>query len=163
MRIVFSLLLSLLLFLLSAQTVFADVLAGRVIKIADGDTLTIMDSANQQHRIRLSGIDAPKRFQSCGTLSKAALSALAFNKEVRAECGKRDQYGLEVCKIIVNGTDINLEQVRAGMAWWDKQYAREQSPADQAEYEQAEFQAKIHRLGLWADKNPIPPWEWTRK
>jgi len=155
--------LALWLLVMACQMAFADVIVGRVIKIADGDTLTLMDAANQQHRIRLSGIDAPESVQAFGDRSKTALSALAFNKEVQADCKKRDQYGRDVCKILVDGVDVNLEQVRSGMAWWYKQYAKEQSPEDQAAYEQAEFQAKIHRLGLWADKNPTPPWEWRRK
>ena len=67
---------------------------------------------------------------------------------------------LDGMQSLLNGTDINLAQVRDGMAWSYKQYAREQSPEDRREYERSEFQAKIHRLGLWAEKNPTPPWQW---
>jgi endonuclease YncB( thermonuclease family) len=85
---------------------------------------------------------------------------MVFDRQVTAECGKVDRYRRNVCKILVDGRDANLEQVKAGMTWWYRQYAREQSPKDREDYEVAEFQAKIHRLGLWADKNPVPPWEW---
>ncbi len=100
--------------------------------IADGDTLTLLDAAHQQHRIRLSGIDAPEKKQAFGQRSKAALSALAFDKEVVAECDKRDRYRRLVCKILVDGVDVNLEQVRTGLAWWYRKYASEQGAADRA-------------------------------
>ncbi len=143
-----------------AQATWAETLTGRVVAIADGDTLTLLDVANRQHHIRLMGIDAPEKAQQFGNRSRTALGARAFGKDAVAECGKRDRYGREVCKIIVDSVDINLEQIRAGMAWWYRQYAKEQTPGDREEYELAEFQAKSHRQGLWADKNPVPPWEW---
>lgn len=148
--------------LMIATTAHAGTIAGRVVGISDGDTLTILDSTNQQHRIRVAGIDAPEKAQDFGQRSKTNLSAMAFNQTATADCPKRDRYGRDVCKIIVNGQDVGLEQIRAGMAWWYKQYSREQSPEDRVDYEQAEFQAKIHRKGLWDSKNPVPPWDWRR-
>ena len=64
-----------------------------------------------------------------------------------------------VGKVLVNGMDANLAQIKAGMAWWSRDYAKEQSVADRRLYEQAEQQAQVQRLGLWADKNPAPPWD----
>jgi endonuclease YncB( thermonuclease family) len=133
---------------------------GHVVGVADGDTITLLDAAKQQHKIRLSGIDAPESHQAFGQKSKANLSALVFNRLVVAQCTKTDKYRREICKVLVGGVDINLEQVKAGMAWWYRHYANEQSRQDQETYEAAEFNAKIRRLGLWADKNPTPPWEW---
>jgi endonuclease YncB( thermonuclease family) len=135
-------------------------LAGRVVGVSDGDTITVLDYNKQQHKIRLAGIDAPEAHQPFGQKAKASLSALVFDRQVSADCGKVDRYRREVCKVIVDGIDVNLEQVKAGMAWWYRKYAKEQSPDDRATYEQAEFWAKARRLGLWADKNPTPPWEW---
>lgn len=138
-------------------------LIGRIVGITDGDTLTLLDAARQQHKIRLAGIDAPESHQPFGQRSKTNLSALAFNKEVIADCTKVDKYKRLICKVAVNGIDINLEQVKAGMAWHYKQYAREQTLRDREDYEVAEFNAKIRRFGLWADKNPEPPWEWRKR
>ena len=149
--------------LLITTTAHAGTITGRVVGMADGDTLTILDSANRQHRIRVAGIDAPEKAQDFGQRSKTNLSAMAFNQPATADCPKRDRYGREVCKIVVNGQDVGLEQIRAGMAWWYKQYSREQSSEDRADYEQAEIQAKIHRKGLWDSKDPVPPWEWRRR
>ena len=109
------------------------------------------------------GIDAPESRQPFGQKSKSSLAAMVFHRQVSADCGKTDKYRREVCKILVDGVDVNLEQVKAGMAWWYRQYVREQSPKDREDYEIAEFNAKSHRLGLWSDKNPEPPWEWRRR
>lgn len=138
----------------------AELVEGRVVKIADGDTVTILDSQRQQHKIRLAGIDAPEAHQDFGQKSKTHLATLVFDRQVAAECGKVDRYQRQVCKILVNGVDANLEQIKAGMAWWYQKYAKEQSPKDREDYEIAELNAKIRRLGLWADKNPVPPWQW---
>lgn len=138
-------------------------LQGRVVGIADGDTLTLLDASRQQHKIRLAAIDAPEAHQPFGQKAKMNLSSLAFNKEVIATCTKADRYGRMICKVAINGVDINLEQVKAGMAWHYTLYAREQSPQDREDYEVAEFNAKIRRFGLWNDKNPVPPWEWRKR
>jgi micrococcal nuclease len=146
------------LFLL-ACSVQAETLTGRVVGVADGDTITVLDANRQQHKIRLSGIDAPEKSQPFGDRSKQSLSALVFDKQVAVEWNKRDRYGRTVGKILVNGVDANLSQVKAGMAWWYRDYAKEQSAADRRLYEQTEQQAQAQRLGLWSDKNPTPPWD----
>jgi len=146
------------LFLL-ACSVHAETLTGRVVGVADGDTITVLDANRQQHKIRLSGIDAPEKAQPFGDRSKQSLSALVFDKQVAVEWNKRDRYGRTVGKVLVNGVDANLSQIKAGMAWWYRDYAKEQSAADRRLYEQTELQAQAQRLGLWADKNPTPPWD----
>lgn len=145
---------------LVAHCACADTIQGRVVAIADGDTVTVLDRSNQQHKIRLAGIDAPEKAQPFGQRSKEHLSSLVFDRQVTAECGKRDRYRREVCKILIDGVDANLEQVTAGVAWWYRAYAKEQSADDQAAYEKAEKAATDARLGLWRDASPVAPWEW---
>lgn len=144
---------------LVAFSAHAETITGYVVAISDGDTLTVLDSNRQQHKIRLAGIDAPEKAQAFGDRSKQNLAALTFNKNVTVEWNKLDRYGRTIGKILVNGIDANLEQVNAGMAWWYRDYAKEQSPDDRAKYEQAELMSKQHRVGLWNDKNPMPPWD----
>src|SRR5713101_2448205 len=91
-------------------------LTGRVVRIADGDTITVLDSSDTQHRIRLEGIDAPESNQAFGTQSKKNLSEMVFWKDVTVVYQKTDQYGRLVGKILLDWKDINLEQVKAGMA-----------------------------------------------
>lgn len=149
--------------LLFANTSAAVTLHGRVVGVADGDTVTVLDATHTQWKIRLMGIDAPEKKQAFGNKSKEALSALIFNKEVAVEFNKQDKYGRTVGKIIVNGVDANLEQVKAGLAWHYKQYEREQSVEDRTKYAQAEEQAREAKRGLWVDQDPTPPWDWRHQ
>ncbi len=108
--------ISLLLCLLFPLFVNADTLTGKVVKITDGDTLVILDSDLTQHKIRLTGIDAPESNQPFGQRSKEALSDLVAGQQGEGDWHKRDRYQRIVGKVIAQGRDINLAQVRAGMA-----------------------------------------------
>jgi endonuclease YncB( thermonuclease family) len=138
----------------------AQPLTGKVIGVKDGDTVVVLDAERRRHDIRLAGIDAPEKAQPFGQRSKEHLSDAVFGKPVVVEGGKVDKYGRRVAKIIVNGMDANLEQIRAGFAWHYKEYEREQSTTDRKLYADAESAARSARLGLWRDNAPTPPWEW---
>lgn len=153
---------SLVLALLCPLILQAETLTGRVVKVIDGDTVTLLDASKIQHKIRLAGIDAPESKQPYGQKSKEALSALVAGQQDEVDWHKRDRYGRVVGKIIAGVRDVNLAQVRAGMAWWYRKYANEQSPVDQRLYKDAEAKAKQASVGLWSGKNPIPPWEWRK-
>lgn len=160
-------------FCLLALTAQADSISGRVVAITDGDTLTLLDADHVQHKIRLTGIDAPEKAnkkvpldvggQPFAELSKQHLAMLTFNKQVIVEWSKLDRYGRTVGKVMVDGADANLEQLKAGMAWWYVKYRKEQSPDDQRLYEQAELKAQLQRTGLWSDKQAMPPWDWRKR
>lgn len=92
-------------------------ITGEVIGISDGDTITILDPQRVQHRVRLAGIDAPERHQDFGNRSKQSLSAMAYRQQATVETNKTDRYGRLVGKVVINGEDVNLHQVRRGMAW----------------------------------------------
>ena len=140
----------------------ADVLTGYVVGITDGDTLTLQVK-RQQFKIRIAGIDAPERLQAWGDRSKTNISRLTLNQTAVADCPKVDRWGLKICKVNVNAVDIGLEQVTDGMAWWYGKYAKELTPEDQSLYEHAELMAKLRRLGLWGDTNPVPPWDFRKE
>ncbi len=148
--------------LLAAPTAFADTLTGKVVKVADGDTITVLDNTNTQHRIRLQGIDAPERKQAFGNASRKHLANLVAGEEVTVKWVKRDRYGRIVGFVIVDGHDVNLVQVKAGMAWFYRYYQRELSPEDRRRNAKPEDQARTDRLGLWRENNPMPPWEHRR-
>lgn len=135
-------------------------LTGNVVGVADGDTITVLDADKVQHKIRLTGIDAPEKNQPFGNRSKQSLSDMVFNKIVTVETVKRDRYGRELGKVLIGGKDANLEQIRAGLAWHYKAYEREQTAADRNTYAVAENEAKAAKRGLWVDVEPTPPWEW---
>jgi endonuclease YncB( thermonuclease family) len=140
----------------------AEVLEGRVVAVPDGNTLTLLDGNRHQHQIHLAGIDAPELSQPYGPRSRLRLSNLAFGRDARADCYNVDLYGRDVCTVYVHGKDLGLAQLDAGLAWWYRKYAREQHPRDHAKYESAEDRAAAGRVGLWQDKNPVPPWEWRK-
>jgi endonuclease YncB( thermonuclease family) len=131
-------------------------ISGEVVKIADGDTLTVLDGSNSQHKIRLAGIDAPEKGQPFGTKARESLAGKVFNQTVRVEVIDVDRYKREVGRIFLSERFINMEMVRGGFAW---RYIRYDKPG---EFTAAEADAREHGRGLWADKNPMAPWDWRK-
>lgn len=148
---------------LASAVANAQMLAGKVVGVTDGDTITVLDARQVQHKVRLSGIDAPERRQAFGQRARETLSKMVFSRLVEVEFEKTDRYDRILGKIWVNGRDVNLAMVQAGMAWHYKQYARDQSREDRRLYDLAEQQARDSGLGLWADRDPTPPWAWRRE
>ena len=150
----------------------AEVLTGHVVGVTDGDTITVLDAAKVQHKIRVAGIDAPEKKQAFGQVSKENLSRLVFDKEVDIEWTKLDRYKRIVGKVLVaspncasacsRSFDAGLSQVSAGLAWWYRKYAKEQPADDLPKYEEAELGAQSRHQGLWGDKSPIAPWDWRK-
>ena len=141
----------------------AKVIHGRVVGVSDGDSVTVMGSQKTQYKIRLAGIDAPERAQAYGQKAKESLSDLVFGKSVEVAWSKQDRYGRIVGVVTLAGVDINLEQIKCGMAWHYKQYQHEQSPEDREAYAESESQARDKRMGLWRDPAPIEPSVFRRK
>lgn len=148
---------------------FAQTIAGEVVSVADGDTITILevqDAAKVQRKIRITGIDAPEKAQAFGAVSKEAMAALAFRHSAVAECRGTDRYGRLLCLVRVNGVDVGLRQIETGMAWHFVKYANTQPREEAAAYSLSESQARSRRAGLWRDLDtaapPVPPWDWRR-
>lgn len=148
--------------LLFIQSAYADVISGRVVSVTDGDTITVLDSTNTQHKIRLGGIDAPEKKQAFGNVSKKSLSDMVFNQQVDVEWHKEDRYGRKVGKVLLNDEDINFEQIKRGMAWFYKKYKGELVQEDRITYVQAQQEAEANQVGLWIDAYPIPPWDFRK-
>lgn len=129
--------------------------APRVIAVADGDTLTILQD-QKQIKVRLAEIDAPERKQPFGTRSRQSLADLCFQKPAKLKIVDIDRYGRTVARITCAGVDANTEQVRRGMAWVYDRYV-----VDKALYG-VQDAARQRKDGLWGDSAPVPPWEWRR-
>lgn len=132
-------------------------LRGRVVRVADGDTLSILENSGQQHTIRLFGIDAPERDQAYGKASRNALSAMVDGKTVGVSVAETDDYGRTVGTIYLGSTNVNLAMVSGGHAWWYRRYA-----AYERHLAEAEKSARREQRGLWAAAEAKPPWEWRR-
>ena len=126
-----------------------------VVKIADGDTLTILDQ-RQQIKVRLANIDAPERKQAFGTRSQQSLAALCFRKTVTVQVQTVDRYGRSVAVVTCDGVNANRAQVERGMAWVYTRYNKDPTlPEVQA-------RARDSKRGLWIDPAPMPPWEFRK-
>ena len=131
-----------------------------VVGVADGDTITVRcgePGLYEQRSIRLSAIDAPEKAQAFGQRSKQALSDLCFQQQATIRTVNTDRYGRTVADVACRSKDAGTEQVRSGMAWVYRQYAQGYSSLLPIEED-----AKRERRGLWADANPVPPWDWRR-
>jgi endonuclease YncB( thermonuclease family) len=133
--------------------------AGRVVAVEDGDTIVVLDDANATYKIRLQGIDAPEGGQAFGDRSGQSLSEMVSGKQVEIEWSKRDRYRRLVGKVLLDGNDMCLQQIKIGMAWHYKYYQDEQSAIDRELYATAENVARSARVGLWSNQNPTPPWQ----
>ena len=145
------------------QIANADTITGRVVGVTDGDTITLLDSTNTQYKVRLAGIDAPEKKQAFGNVSKKSLSDLVYDKQVTVNWKKLDRYGRTVGKVLINGQDVNLEQINRGMAWFYKKFQNELVLDDRLAYLHAQEAAEKGKTGLWIDQEPIAPWDFRKK
>lgn len=137
-------------------------ISGIVVAIQDGDTLTVLDESNMQHRVRLTGIDAPEKRQAFGQRSKESLVDCAYGRAVVVVGDKFDRYKRLLGKVVANGEDCNLRQIKLGMAWHYKKYERTQPQNESASYAREEVLARELQLGLWKDDARTPPWDFRR-
>lgn len=131
-----------------------DEIRGKVVRVADGDTITVREPNSDQTKIRLFGIDAPERGQAFGQKSRKTLANLVANQTVDILIEDEDQYGRIVGIVLLNDKNINLSMVESGMAWVYRRYQ------DNPEWIEAEENARDARRGLWIDSNPERPAEW---
>lgn len=134
------------------------VFTGRVVGVTDGDSLTVLDERNQQHKVRLAEIDAPERGQPWGDRSRQALSALVFGKTVSVQQTDTDRYGRVVARVFAEGQDVNRTMVEQGAAWAYREYLTDETLIA------TEARARRERNGLWSmsDTQTVAPWSWRR-
>lgn len=146
---------SLLLFVFFSRA--ASALDGKVVSVADGDTLTVLDVHNVEHRIRLAQIDAPEKNQPWGQKSKQSLSFFAAGKNVFVDVQAVDRYGRAIGNVFVQNQSASTYQLNNGMAWVYDKYVK-----DHALYD-IQKAAKSGGVGLWQDANPVAPWQWRKQ
>ncbi len=136
-------------------------IAGKVIDVVGGDAITIADASNVEYKIRLEGIDAPEAEQEFGAEAESNLFNLAFGKTVQVTLLKPGADGFTVGRVMLDGSNVSLEQLKAGLAWHDETAVFEESDKDL--YARSESAARGDGFGLWATANPLPPWEYRSK
>lgn len=140
------------------------ILQGKVIRVLDGDTIEIKTLPAKivvyevPIRVRLINIDAPEKKQPFGRWSTSQLKTLVAGKQVTVSYSHKDRYGRIIGHVFTtNGTDASRFMVQSGAAWVYARYNTDKSlPALQRE-------AQEQKRGLWADPNPVPPWEWRNE
>lgn len=122
-------------------------------RVLDGDTFKSGDT-----RVRLWGIDAPEKGQPYADEARARLKELIEGKAVRLEWKDRDQHAREVAIVYAGSTNINLQMVKEGLAWHYEYFA-----PDAEDLAAAEKAARKKRKGLWADDEPVNPYEFRKR
>lgn len=130
-------------------------ISGKVVKVTDGDTITVLDKDYAEHKIRFYGIDAPESRQAYGQKAKKFLASLIAGKEVKVVITGIDRYQRKIGKVFLGETDINEEMVANGYAHAYVEYSNEYAPQ--------ELKAKEAKLGLWQDKNVVKPSEFRKE
>ena len=132
--------------------------SGRVVRVVDGDTVQVLTDGKMV-KVRLNGIDAPESGQPFGQRSKQNLLKLAAQKQTEVIASSTDRYGRCLGTLIIDGININAEQVKTGMAW----AYRYRGHATDINMLRLETVAKENKVGLWSAPNPVEPWKWRKK
>lgn len=139
------------------ETNIPDTFSGKVVGVKDGDTIEVMYEGIAQ-TVRLLDIDCPEKSQAYGMKAKQFTSDFCYGKIVTVESfGKKDRYDRILGTVKIGDKVLNEELVKAGYAWHYKKYSDKQS------YSNLENAAKKDKVGLWADENPTPPWDFRKK
>lgn len=149
------LLIGIFAFVLFLSTFARADITGKVVGIADGDTITVLESRTQ-YKIRLFGVDCPEKSQDFGSRAKQFTSNLVFGKMVQVIPEEIDRYGRTVGTVMIDGKCLNEEIVKAGYAWVYHQYCKKPICDQWNRYEET---ARNDKIGLWSHSNPTPPWE----
>lgn len=139
------------------SSTYGDSAVRKAIRIIDGDTFELLLDDNVHERIRLYGIDCPERKQPFSKVARDKLAELIFGKQVKIIRMYRDRYGRTVAMVFCGGININEALLTSGLAWHFKRY--DQNPA----WNDLEKIAASKKIGLWADPEPVPPWEWRKR
>lgn len=132
-------------------------LEGKVVRIADGDTFTLLADGRRQVKVRMHGIDCPERAQDFGSVARQRTSALIFGKNVRLDIKDEDRYGRQVALVYTDdGLCVNEVLLQEGLAWHYTAY--DQNP----DWARLQSNAKQQRLGLWSGKEPVAPWQFRK-
>lgn len=131
----------------------------KVIKIADGDTITVLREGNVQIKIRLADIDCPERGQPWGRNATEALQDALTGDTVGIEVLGTDRYGRTIARVYMGAISINRHMVESGNCWVYTKYAKDNKLFS------LQDGAKAAGLGLWQLPEPerVPPWEWRQK
>jgi endonuclease YncB( thermonuclease family) len=133
-------------------------LSGVVVAVQDGDTLTVR-SGSSLYKVRLSDVDAPEMGQVFGKQARQFTQERVMGRRVHVKVALIDTQGRRIGEVIAdNGWVLNEELVHAGLAWY-----YQVNPVRNDRLQKLEQAAFVNKLGLWVEKDPLPPWEFRRE
>ncbi|MEJ5104990.1 thermonuclease family protein [Chryseobacterium sp. MYb328] len=131
--------------------------SGKVIKISDGDTITVLLKGNKQKKLRLADVDCPENGQAFGKNAKQFTSSQVFGKTIKFTETSTDRYGRSIAKVYYDQDKyLSKEVIKAGMGWWYFSYSKDDSLGRLQE------KAQQKKMGLWQDVHAIAPWEYRK-
>lgn len=131
--------------------------SGKVIKVSDGDTITVLLKGNTQKKLRLAEVDCPESGQAFGKNAKQFTAAQVFGKTVKFKETSTDRYGRSIAKIYYdNDKYLSKEVIKAGMGWWYFSYSKDDSLGKLQE------RAQQNKIGLWQDVHAVAPWDYRK-
>ena len=133
-------------------------LTGQVVAVQDGDTLTVK-SGPSLYKVRLSDVDAPELGQVFGKQARQFTEQMALGQRVQVNVSLIDKHDRRIGEVIVEGGRVlNEELAHAGFAWYYRV-----NPIKNERLQRLEQYAFSNKLGLWVEKEPLPPWEFRRE
>ncbi len=132
--------------------------SGKVVSVLDGDTIEVLNQGKAE-RVRLNGIDCPEKSQAFGNPREAIHIGPGIQEDGDGyKTFDKDRYGRTIGDVFLpDGKSLNQELIKAGFGWWYRQYAPNGKTLQALEED-----ARAKRGGLWADPNPIPPWDFRK-
>jgi len=132
---------------------------GRVVRVHDGDTITVERAGGERGRVRLWEIDCPEGDQPWGDRATDFTTERCLDKRVLVLGRDEDRYDRLVAEVMLPSQRIiNYLLLQEGLVWWYEKYA-----PDETLYRSLEKHARRHKKGLWADPEPVPPWDWRKR
>ena len=128
--------------------VMAYTMSGRVVRVDNGNTVTIVDSNNVQHTVRLQDVQAPGLGFPSGIKSQRNLQGMVGGKHVTIDYDPKTGFGAPTGRVYLGGEDINLKQVEQGMAKYRSSSLGTDKDTER-QYEEAQEQAKNEERGIW--------------
>lgn len=155
---IISYILSTLIFIWLSSFQQPHMISGKVVGVEDGDSITLLTDNNIQIKVRLEGIDCPEKKQDFGSVAKQFTSDLVFSQIVSLQKTGQDRFGRTLGYIfLLDGTNLNEELLKAGLAWHFVKYNKSSRLA------QLESDARLNRLGLWQLSTAVAPWDFRKK
>jgi len=142
--------------LICPSFLYAGSFEAKAVGISDGDTIKVLKDGKQV-KIRLAAIDCPEKKPPYGQKAKQFTADMVAGKIVKVWETDIDRYGRIVGFVFFGDKNLNKELLSAGLAWHYKYYSRD------PELAKLEFEARSAKRGLWAEPDPVPPWEWRRQ